>query len=185
MATNPYQPPATQEGLELAAEPGGTELAGRFTRFAAALVDGVLMMAVLLPVQLATGFLNRAATQDIRWPEQLAISLLGWVIFLVFHGYLLTTRGQSVGKLLTKIQIVDVKTEELLPFVRVFVYRYLWILPLSILTVFVPGSVDDVLVNVVLLIDVLLIFGQDRRCLHDYIAGSKVVIYQEGRPRTA
>jgi uncharacterized RDD family membrane protein YckC len=101
------------------------------------------------------------------------------------NGYLLTTRGQTIGKLLTKIQIVDVQSGDLLPFLRVYVYRYLWTLPLLLVVILIPGPADDLLVNVVYLIDALLIFGSDRRCLHDYIAGSKVVIYRAKRQSPA
>ena len=39
----------------------------------------------------------------------------------------------------------------------------------------IPGQADDILINLVSLVDALFIFGKQRRCLHDYIAGSKVV----------
>jgi uncharacterized RDD family membrane protein YckC len=104
-------------------------------------------------------------------------------LMLALNGHLLATRGQTVGKLLTKIQIVDAQSGGLLPFLRVYVYRYLWMLPLVFVVALIPGTVDDGLVNVVAIIDALFIFGAARRCLHDYIAGSKVVLYQAHRQR--
>ena len=62
-----------------------------------------------------------------------------------------------------------------------FFYRYLWSLPLVGAVILIPGSLDDFLVNIILLLDVLMIFGASRRCLHDLIAGSKVVRYIPGR----
>lgn len=103
--------------------------------------------------------------------------------YLILNGYLLVTRGQSIGKALLKIQIVDEQTDKLLPFLRVYVYRYLWLMPLMIVVVIIPGSIDDMAVNIVSVANALFIFGAAQRCLHDYIAGSKVVPYQPGRAR--
>ena len=103
--------------------------------------------------------------------------------FLILNGYLLVTRGQSIGKVLTKIQVVDFKTGLLLPFLRIYVYRHLWTLPIVVVVVLIPGSIDDLLLNVMVMIDVVLIFGENRRCFHDLLAGSKVVVYQEGREK--
>ena len=66
---------------------------------------------------------------------------------------------------------------------RVYVYRSLWMLPLGIVVPLIPGAFDDILVNFIGLIDGLMIFGAGRRCLHDLIAGSKVVVYKAGRQK--
>lgn len=58
-------------------------------------------------------------------------------------------------------------------------------LPLLVVVMLIPGAIDDLLVNIVVLIDALMIFGAERRCLHDYIAGSKVVLYRENRQKLA
>ncbi len=158
-------------------------LAGRFTRLAAALVDGILILVIIIPVMLATGYYARAQTQQIGFLEQLAMSLFSMFVMLALNGYLLATQGQTIGKMLTKIQIVDVESGALLPFLRVYVYRYLWMLPLVFVVAFIPGTADDQFVNLAALINVLFIFGAARRCLHDYIAGSKVVLYKANRQR--
>jgi uncharacterized RDD family membrane protein YckC len=185
MSVNPYAPPVTTDGLNYAPESGVDELAGRFTRFASAFVDGILMMGILMPIQFVTGFYQRVSTQTAGIVEQFLMSLLGMAVMLALNGYLLFTRGQTIGKVLTKIQIVDFKSGNLLPFLKVYVYRYLWTLPLLVVVVIIPGAMDDLLVNIVVLIDALLIFGAERRCLHDYIAGSKVVLYRENRQKIA
>jgi uncharacterized RDD family membrane protein YckC len=132
-------------------------------------------MAITLPVGLATGFYARAQTQQVGILEQFAMVALGLIVMLAFQGYLLATRGQTIGKWLTKIRIVDAKTGALLPFVRVYVYRYLWLMPLVLIVAMVPGVIDDLLINLVTIVDALFIFGKERRCLHDFIAGSKVI----------
>jgi uncharacterized RDD family membrane protein YckC len=128
-----------------------------------------------------TGYFQRIQEDQVGALKEVGMELFGIAVMLALNGYLLSRRGQSVGKLLTKIQIVDVADGKLLPFLRVYVYRHLWVLPLSILVNLIPGSFDDLIVNVVFLVDAVMIFGNERRCLHDYIAGSKVVLYRENR----
>ena len=129
MSDNPYAPPETGGVSEFVTDPRGDELARRLTRLAAAIVDGILLLVILVPVQFATGYFQRAMAQQQGLLEQLLMSLLGVVTMLVLNGYLLATRGQTIGKVLTKIQIVDVQSGKLLPFVQVYVYRNLWTVP--------------------------------------------------------
>jgi uncharacterized RDD family membrane protein YckC len=143
------------------------------------------VMAVCAPVMFATGYYGRAQAQHVGFLEQITMSLFGIAVMLALNGYLLFTRGQTIGKMLTKIQIVDASSGELLPFLRVYVYRYLWMLPIIVVVAFIPGTIDDLLVNVVALVDMAMIFGEDRRCLHDYIAGSKVVLYRANRQKAS
>lgn len=182
MSDNPYAAPSeTSYVSDIPSVKRKHELARRFTRFASAFIDGLILMAVLVPVMFTTGYMDRARAQQVGVAEQIAMSLLGMAVMLIFNGYFLVTRGQSIGKILTKIQIVDARSGDLLPFLRVYVLRYLWVLPLSIVTLLIPGATDDLLVNLAVLMDLLMIFGGDRKCLHDAIAGSKVVMYQPGR----
>lgn len=182
---NPYASPAEiiEASAAVVTDSTGTILAGRMTRLGAAILDGILMVAVLLPIQFATGYIQRAQSQQSGLIEQFAMSVLGLAVMLALNGYLLATRGQTIGKIAAGIQIVDFETGRLLPFVRVFVYRYLWSLPLAAAEIIIPGAVDNLLLNFVTLIDTLMIFGESRRCLHDLIAGSKVVIYEPNRQK--
>jgi uncharacterized RDD family membrane protein YckC len=183
MTVNPYAPPTTDAVIEETYDGGNDVLAGRFTRFAAALVDGILVGLVIWPIMFITGYFQRSQEDQVGALEELGMQLFGITVMLALNGYLLSSRGQSVGKLLTKIQIVDAADGKLLPFLRVYVYRQLWVLPLSILVTLTPGYFDDLIISVVLLVDAAMIFGNQRRCLHDYIAGSKVVLYRENRAR--
>lgn len=179
MSENPYASPTSLEPAIDSEE----QLAGRFTRFAAAFVDGLLIGGVLIPVQIFSGYLQRVQTQQASVSEQLGMSLLGMAVMLLLNGYLLYSRGQSIGKALTGIQIVDHETSKLLGFFNVYVVRYLWTLPVVLIAAFIPGQMDDLAVNVLILIDILLIFGSTKRCLHDRLAGSKVVLYRKDRAR--
>ncbi len=178
---NPYASPSVLPDTDVLPEPTGDQLAGRFTRLSAVMVDGILLLAILMPVQILTGYREGVTIQQAGWLEQIAMSLLGIMVMLMLNGYLLFTRGQTIGKMLTGIQIVDFTSGRLLPFWRVYVFRYLWMLPLVLIVALIPGTVDDLLINIVFLIDALMIFGANRRCLHDLIAGSKVVLYKTNR----
>ena len=144
-----------------------------------------MVAAISMPIFFLTGYFQRAMIQEVSLLESFGMSLVGLVVFLSLHGFLLVSRGQTIGKFLTGIQIIDHESPRLLGFVRVYIFRYLWTLPIVCLVLLIPGTADDFLLNIVNLIDALLIFGVARRCLHDYIAGSRVVLYQEGRKKLA
>ncbi|MEZ6093475.1 MAG: RDD family protein [Pirellulaceae bacterium] len=168
-------------GFDVGQYPMFDERAGRFTRFAASIVDGILMAGFIYAIQVATGNWDRFTTQEVESSNQFAIYLIGIFVFLALNGYLLAKRGQTIGKLVTKIQIVDARYGNLLPFLRVYVLRYLWPFPFQVLAYLIPGKTDDLIFYWIVLIDVLVIFDSNRRCLHDYIAGSQVVLYRADR----
>ena len=182
---NPYAQPnliddgPVQPDIAPLQDPDG--LAPRMTRLGAAIIDSILIMVVVMPLIFLSGYFQRAASQQVGILEQFMMSMLGLVVFVVLNGYPLMTRGQTIGKMITQIQIVDFETTRLLPLHRVWVFRYLWMLPFTIIAMLIPGNIDDLVVNFASTVDVLFIFGQPRRCLHDLIAGSKVVHYKPNR----
>lgn len=88
------------------------------------------------------------------------------IIFLLLHGYLLATRGQTIGKMLLGVRIVDYNTDQLLSFGKLIGLRVVPVWMVSLIP-FAGGCL--------VLIDTLFIFGNERRCIHDLIAGTKVV----------
>ena len=92
-------------------------------------------------------------------------SVIGIVIFLGLHGYFLAKNGQTIGKKIVKTRIVNINGE-LCPFAKMFVLRYviLWIITMIPIIGTIYGIVDS-----------LFIFGKEKRCIHDYIAGTKVI----------
>ena len=92
--------------------------------------------------------------------------LIGIGVYVAVNTYLLATRGQSVGKYLLKIQIVDYYSEEI-PKLRFSLVLREGILTLLNLFGFLGGLIA--------LVDTLFIFATDKRCLHDYWAFTKVV----------
>ena len=180
-STGPPPLPSAESGRAVLQDPSSLALAGRSARLAAGFIDGAISAAVMSPFMYASGYLARVAAGGATPSEKIAWTVLGGLVFMMIQGYLLATRGQTIGKMLMQIQIVDAETQRLLPFIRVAVYRYCWLLPLVAVAAFIPGDLDDLLVGAASLLGASLIFGSARRCLHDYIAGSIVVAYQPGR----
>ena len=82
------------------------------------------------------------------------------------NGYLLAKRGQTIGKVIVGTRIVDVADGRVPKLVRSLGVRYGTIWLVSLIP-FVGGLLS--------LLDALVIFRRDRRCLHDLSAGTKVV----------
>ena len=87
-------------------------------------------------------------------------------LFLLLNGYLLAKQGQTIGKKMVGTRIVSNADESLLSLGQVFGLRYL---PMYLI------ALIPLVGNVVTLADCLFIFRKDKRCIHDIIAGTKVV----------
>ncbi|TWT91663.1 RDD family protein [Neorhodopirellula pilleata] len=162
---NPYQTPS-EAGFVLPHQSADeAELAGRMNRLGAAMLDGIISLAVMTPILWFTGYLTRAMGENVTLTELILQSIGGMVIFLLIQGYFLANRGQTLGKMAAGIRIVSVQDGRLVPFGKLIGLRYL---PLWLLQV-IPFA------NFLGLIDALFIFRQDRRCVHDLLAGTKVV----------
>ncbi len=159
---NPYDAP--ESDVQVA----NSELrddASRWLRLFAALIDGIIAMVITLPLMIYYGIFDMAlAGQELNYTYTVMFTLLGVVAFMLLHGYLLKTKGQTIGKMILGIKIVDLQGS-LPPFAKLISLRYapLWALQL------VPA------INILALVDILFIFRGDRRCVHDLIAGTKVV----------
>jgi uncharacterized RDD family membrane protein YckC len=156
---NPYAPPSSQAeyggyGSEYTQQDG--LLADRGTRLGARMVDGVLYVAAA-----AIGVIPGAALGE----ETAMFGGIGLAIFVlaVYQWYLISTTGQSIAKKWLGIRIVRVDGSELGFLYGVFLRD--WVLQ-AVSALFSPIG----------LIDALMIFGEERRCLHDHIAGTKVII---------
>lgn len=141
-------------------------LASRGARLGGAIIDAIISGIVSFPIMYYTGFWQSAMTGEVNIGDQLMLAIFGIVVFLLLNGYLLAKRGQTIGKALVGTRIVSVEDEQILPLPKVFGLRYL---PINIVAQ-VPyvGSI-------LALINVLFIFRDDRRCVHDLIAGTKVI----------
>ena len=163
---NPYRGP----DAAVAEFSSGDELAGRGARLGAAIIDFIIMLVVLLPIMYMGGYMA-AATEAAQAGTQVGLgttlmwAAIGFVIFVVIQFFPLNATGQTWGKKLLKIKIVDLDGAKP-PIGRLLGLRYLPIQAVANVPLIGP---------VVALVNVLLIFRSDRRCGHDLIAGTRVV----------
>lgn len=145
-------------------------LAGRGIRLVAVLIDGLIAAAIVWALGLVPvlGALIEAEAQaNIKgWGAFTPVSMLvGIGVFLLVQGWPLLTRGQTVGKMLCKLRIVNVDGGKPDAW-RLFGLRY----GIGFLL-----SINTSALMVYSLIDALLIFRESRQCLHDSIAGTRVI----------
>lgn len=150
----------------------GLVLADPGMRLVAALLDSVIGLVILGPgfgLLAAAGVFNEEAGNEPNTPFLLAgiCALgLGMIALLILQIYLLVTRGQTIGKKIVGVKIVSFETGQNPGFVKTVLLRG-----------FVNGVIGCVPVvgGIYSLVDVLFIFREDRRCIHDLLAGTKVV----------
>lgn len=125
-------------------------------------------MLVAVPLMLYSGYLQSvAAGEPVSFRAQLAIAAAMFVAFVLIHGSWLAKYGQTVGKRAVGIRIVNVSDDRVPKLSTLLGRRYglIWL-----------ASLIPVIGTLVSVVDDLLVFRNDRRCLHDLIAGTKVVV---------
>jgi len=146
------------------------EPASRWLRLGAAILDSIIGGLFVAPGMLMLLMAGVLSTPDSPNPALLLAGFitmgLAFILLLGIQIYLLVTRGQTLGKKFLGIKIVTFDTETNPGFVKVFLLR-----------LFVNGLIGAVpfLGFFYCLADILFIFREDRRCIHDLIAGTKVV----------
>lgn len=141
-------------------------MASRGKRLGGVLIDMLASTALTVPLMLAAGVMQQTFfEQQMTIGQQAAFFVAGWIIFLALNGYLLSKKGQTIGKVVVKTRIVDMNGN--VPNLgKLFVLRYL-----------VPGLVVQlpIIGGVAAGVNALFIFSKEQRCIHDYIAGTWVV----------
>ena len=134
--------------------PGAAALAGRGARLLAAIVDGAITAVVVIFAVMIGAF----------GPDLFVIlAVLAVAGLVIVQVILLTKDGQTLGKGALKIRIVKTSTGQNGGFVANVLLR---LVVNGILWAFIPFYG---------LVDTLFIFKEDRRCIHDFIAGTQVV----------
>ena len=161
---------ATAAPVNPVARATGPALASRWLRLGAAILDSIIGAIFTAPGMVMLIMAGVFATPESPNP---ALMLAGFVtigcamvVLLGIQIYLLVTRGQTLGKKFLGIKIVCFEDDSNPGFVKVFLLRML-----------VNGLIGAVPFIGLLysLTDILFIFREDRRCIHDLIAGTKVV----------
>jgi uncharacterized RDD family membrane protein YckC len=189
--SNPYSPPgsALQQPLRT------TELATRWQRLGGRLVDYLLGSLISAPLMLSLGLeklaeMARDQTAMLRLYTDSLLGALTGVLALAFaalNWYLITTRGQSLGKMLVSTRIVRTDGSPV-DFLHGIVLRnWLLLVPsyLAALALALGASTGIVVALSGVLgwlvgASYLLVFGSERRCGHDYLASTKVIQKTEG-----
>lgn len=163
--SNPYDAP--QSNLEKNDNENSVVLAARGSRLLAALIDGLIGAVVAVPFWFLSGLWDYIATgTSAPLTFILASGVYGFLCFALIHYYFLNKNGQTVGKKILKIRITGVD-DQLKGAPNLLAKRYL---PISIV------SLIPLIGSLLMLINILFIFRKDRRCLHDLVAGTKVVM---------
>lgn len=169
VSENPYAAPETQIDGGVGSQMQGAPLAGRLQRLGCQLADGLFGLIAGLP--LIVGMIM--SDPDIggggnSGPGLVLIGIGGifMLAFFIMQLYLLSRDGQTLGKKVGKVRIVDYNDGSHPGLGRIFGLRML-----------VPGVIGaiPILGGLFSIADPLFIFGEERRCLHDLIATTKVV----------
>lgn len=170
---NPYQAPGAH--VEDVNDVEDTELAGRGTRLGAVLIDSVIIMVPLMlaiiPMFMFAGAAGAAegdalGAMGIGAIVAIAIGSIGFLILFTINLVMLHRTGQTIGKRLLNVKIVRTDGSRA-GLTRIFFLRML-----------VPGLIGGLpfVGYVFSIVDPLFIFQESRRCVHDLIADTIVVL---------
>ena len=141
-------------------------LASRMKRLFARLLDVVFgVIAALIP-----GFVLTFLSGGSFDPEPFLLgAVVGIISFVIYQWYLLATTEQTIGKKYLKIKIVKNDGEKAGFFVNVVLRE--WVMTLI--------GIFPAIGGIIQLVDILFIFRDDRKCIHDLIAGTVVISVTE------
>ena len=160
------------------------DLAGRGARLGAVIIDALIIFPILFGIAKATGFwdtmLPRLANGiPLSMEENIVAFLVGQTLFLILNGVFLNNNGQTIGKKsvflnnngqtigkkIMNIKIVSMERNQV-GIIKLYTLRYL---------VFSFVNQIPTVGSLINLVNILFIFGKERRCLHDRIAGTCVI----------
>jgi uncharacterized RDD family membrane protein YckC len=162
MDNNVYNTP---QSTLVTPQTGELELASRWNRLFSAIIDTIIMLCVTLPLMFFTGGFDGMSTgEQPGFLYTFGMSIVGWIAFALINGKFLLANGQTIGKKAMEIRIVDMEGN--VPVLNTLLTRYA--------VYFLPGLIPFA-GGIFSLVNVLFIFGEEKRCLHDQIAKTRVV----------
>ena len=147
----------SQPTMSTATPPVVGQLAGRGTRLGARLIDGLIGLPLGLILLFTVG-LSDSETVAIMGFFMFGVGIIG---LIAYQWYLLSTVGQTIGKRMLNIKIIKLDGTN-------------------------GGFMTNVLMREILngligviplygLVDILFIFSEEQRCIHDHIATTRVI----------
>lgn len=164
---NPYQTPKTEfQANDANSNKVDASLASRWKRLFAALIDAFIGLLIGIPFWLLFDIWDyMLSSQQPSFYIAMLAGIYGFIGFVVVHYYFINKNGQTVGKMLLGIRMVDLEGG-LKSAPNIILKRYL---PITL------ASIIPAIGSLLVFVDVLFIFRKDKRCIHDLIAGTKVV----------
>lgn len=166
---NPYQTPTSDPVLTQAPVGAVPQLAKLGDRFVGALVDGLIGIAIAIPIWGAMFGLgvvkSMAGMGKIGLGYTIGIGVVHYLVFMAIQWRFLEATGQTIGKKVAKTRIARMDGSK--PDVRELVIKRYGFVSLINLIPFIGIILPWV--------DILMIFKADRRCLHDLVAGTQVL----------
>ncbi len=168
---NPYAAPQSNV-LQAPESAGDFPLASRWKRLGGIFLDGLIGAIVVLPIHFLTGNFQKVMEQSQSGQrtmftfqgDQILWDLLGLGVMLAINWHFLA-KGQTIGKMIVKTRIVLIDGSPC-ERSRIILRR---MLPLHI-------AQQIPIVNLLFgIVDMFMIFRENRRTLHDEIAGTKVI----------
>lgn len=141
-------------------------LASRWARLGASIIDSVIMMLIVLPVMYFTGgFDSIMEGREPGFVYMFGMGVFSLIVFFVINYRFLVASGQTIGKKVLEIKIVDLNGN--LP-----VFQPQLLIRYAVYSL--PGQIPFV-GTIFSFVNILFIFTKDKRCIHDLIAKTKVV----------
>jgi uncharacterized RDD family membrane protein YckC len=162
---NPYAAPSARiDDLEVQTS---NELASRGARLAAVVLDGVVVFVPAMILLLLMGVFGRDTMRPNTGPPVGFFLLIGllFLIWAIVNLVFVFRYQQTIGKRICKIKVVRSDGSPCNPW-RIILLRG-----------FVVGLINNIPIvgGLFGLVDPLLIFREDHRCIHDHIADTIVV----------
>jgi uncharacterized RDD family membrane protein YckC len=136
-------------------------------RFFGILIDMLILLIICVPIGVSLGLIDFDVDMRASYSYENGIILatISSVAFLIINGYFLAKRGQTIGKMWAGTKIVDSSGNKLkfvqVTLVRTIAFNFIGQIPLIGI--------------IVATIDLLFVFSEEHRTLHDRLAGSYVV----------
>lgn len=138
-------------------------------RFLGALIDGLIGSVFTLACNqalVAVGFYDAIPPDfSFTFAKTFMLTVVGFAFDIGINWKLLSSSGQTIGKKAvgTRIVTLDGRLPSMFDLVvkRYAIFNFIVVLPVIGITL--------------TLLNILFIFGRERRCLHDYVAGTRVV----------